>query len=530
MNPRLKFCGAAGIVTGSCTEVVTAESRFLVDCGMFQGTKTVKELNYGDFPFAPDKIDFVLLTHAHIDHAGLLPKLFKQGFRGPVHMTRATRDLLGVMLPDSGYIQEMEVEHLNRRNARRGRPMVEPIYTRRDAEDCQALFQALDYETWLDLPGLRAKFWNAGHILGSSSIEVELTPEQAGEKPLRLLWSGDLGPNHKLFHPDPDASADYDYVICESTYGGRQRVHAAPADRRRMLAREVTEALDAGGLLLIPSFAVERTQELLVDLLVLRRKGEIDEVPIYLDSPLAIRATEVFRQHADELEDVDQELDELFVRHVRCTQSAEDSKQINNVHKGAIIMAGSGMCDAGRIRHHLKHRLWHGNTTLLLVGYQAEGTLGRLLLDGADRVRIQGEEIEVRAKIRQLEVYSGHADESELVDWLVDRQPLRRGLFLTHGEEKSIAALRQAVIKRGFDPDLIAIPAIDDEIVLSDQAAPGDFIHKTRRAPQEALSGLDWHNDLAELQLGLKQAFDKAADKKARKALVRRLWRAIRHK
>ena len=527
MDVTLKFCGAAGTVTGSCYMVKTAGHRFLVDCGMFQGTKTIRSLNYNPFPFNPEEIDFVLLTHAHIDHSGLLPKLFKEGFTGPVYMTEPTKDLLAAMLPDSAHIQEMDVMHLNRRNARRGKPEIEPIYSRQDAEACQGAFESVPYEQWLDIEGIRVKYWNAGHILGSSSIQIEVPSADPDESDLRLLWSGDLGPNHKLFHPDPDASSDYDYVISESTYGGRTRPIVTSEEKRQILLEEIKSALDNDGMLLIPAFAVERTQELLADILILQQTGQLRNVPIFLDSPLAIKATEVFKKHAGELEDVADHLEALNTGHIRFTESVEESKAINRIKSGAIVMAGSGMCDAGRIRHHIKNHMWRPNTTLLLVGYQAEGSLGRLLLSGARKVRIQGEEINIRGKVRQIETYSGHADENELVDWITSRKPIRHGLYLCHGEEEAANALKTALIAEGLPEDLISIPTIDDEVRLNRKGKPDYYENIPHRLKPQDMGGWDAHNEFAELQIDLKEAFDKLADEKARRALARRIKRAL---
>ena len=278
---RLKFCGAARNVTGSCYLLQTPKSTFLVVCGLFQGPTRIKELTYKPFPFSAGDIDFVLQTHAHIDHAGLLPKLTSSGFRGPIFATEGTIDLSTFMLPDSGYIQEMEVEHLNRRNQRRGKPEVSPIYTRKDAESCLSRFRALDYETWVSVgPDVRVRFWNAGYILGSASIEIEIAQE--GKLPLRLLFSGDIGPDSKLFHPDPDAPANFDYVISESTYGNRDRPQSTTALRRAALQAEVTKALQDEGMLLNPVFAVERTQELITDILALQETAAIARVPVFL--------------------------------------------------------------------------------------------------------------------------------------------------------------------------------------------------------------------------------------------------------
>jgi metallo-beta-lactamase family protein len=527
----LKFCGAAGMVTGSCYWLRTNKVNFLVDCGMFQGTKTVKELNYGSFPFDPKKLDFVLLTHAHIDHSGLLPKLFKQGFTGPAYMTRGSRDLLSYMLPDSGYIQEREVSFLNRRNIRRGRPEVTPIYSKMDAEKCQSHFRTIEYENWVTMPGdIRVKYWNAGHILGSASIEIEIPRKERNSSSLRMLFSGDIGPDHKLFHPDPDASTDYDYVICESTYGGRQRVHATPGKRRQLLAREVKDALKSNGILLIPSFAVERTQELLADLIILQQQGVISNIPIFIDSPLAIKATRVFERHANELEDIGEELSLTNTTNIRFTETADESKAINRFKNGIIIMAASGMCEAGRIRHHLKNHLWRRKASVLIVGYQAKGTLGRLLVDGVKKVKIQGEDIDINATIRKIDTYSGHADESELVDWILQRKPIRQKLFLTHGEKQAAEALRTVLINKGLSPDLLAIPSLDDEVHLTNHGKAGKFADVPHRIPTEALSGLDWHNDLAQLQLDLKEAFEKSADRRTRQALLRKIRTALGQK
>lgn len=527
MKARLKFCGAAGTVTGSCYLVETAGTRFLIDCGMFQGTKTIRALNYGSFPFDPKDLDFVLLTHAHIDHSGLLPKLYKAGYTGPTYMTEPTRDLLRVMLPDSAFIQEMDVKHLNRRNRQRGRPEVVPIYNRKDAHDCQRHFRTLDYEEWHDFGGIRVKYWNAGHILGSSSIEVEIPSDDPNENSLRMLWSGDLGPDHKLFHPDPDASIDYDYVVCESTYGGRRRGTLTAEERRNILGGEIRDAMKNNGLLLIPTFAVERSQELIADILILQQTGQLPQIPVFLDSPLAIKATEVFQQHAHDLEDISGHLDHLQSAHVTFTESVDDSKRLNRIRSGAIIMAGSGMCDAGRIRHHIKNHMWHSTTTLLLVGYQAHGSLGRLLLDGAKKVRIQGEEIQIRGEVRRIEAYSGHADEKELLDWIAERKPIRHGLFLTHGEQQAAEALKKALVEQGMPRERIVVPSLDDEIDLSRKGAPDRFEKVSHRVTREALSHLDSHNEYAQLQIMLKEAFESAADDKARKALTRKLKRAL---
>ena len=495
---------------------------------MFQGSKTLKELNYGPFPFDPSALDFVLLTHAHIDHSGLVPKLVKQGFRGPIFATQGTFDLLTYMLPDSGAIQESEVERLNRRNRRRGRAPVTPIYDGAHAEAALENFSVVDYESWWDVgDGVRARYWNAGHILGAASIEVEVATGQRSPRVARMLFSGDIGPEHKLFHPDPEGPKNLDYVCCEATYGGRVREDATPTTRRKILEEEIQSALASGGNLLIPAFAVERTQELLLDLSYLFDAGRIPKVPVFLDSPLAIKATKVFAKNAAVLEDTGSGK-EIFKRpNIRFTESVEESKLISRFKGGAIIIAGSGMCDAGRIRHHLKANLWRSDATVMLVGYQAPGTLGALLAQGASAIKIQGEDIRVNARIRQIDVYSGHADGKQLVAWLKARLPVKGTIFLTHGEEDSLAALRDDLEKLSIPPERIIVPQLDDVVDLLAGESKVKFRPKPRRLSPEAVKGPDWHNELAEFSLRLRGLLDSAADNKTRKVILRRVSRAL---
>ncbi|RWK77620.1 MAG: MBL fold metallo-hydrolase, partial [Mesorhizobium sp.] len=351
-DPVLRFHGAAHGVTGSCYEIGTSRARILVDCGLFQGSKSERELNYGAFPFAPEAIDAVILTHAHIDHSGLLQKLVKQGFSGPIHTTRATIDLCSVMLPDAAHIQEMEVEQLNRRNVQRGRQPVEPIYRQEDAAACMSLFRALEYCEWTTIAeGLRARLWNAGHLLGSASVELEIDRDDA---PLRIIFSSDIGPDHKLLQADPEGPAGFDYLICESTYGDRDRPDFSPEQRRSQLGEIVRGAAEANGPLIVPSFAVERTQELLVDLYLLMESGDVPTAPIFVDSPLATRASAIFERHADEIEQGNVLRQALNSRELRFTETVEQSKAINRLNGFFVVIAASGMCDAGRIRYHLK--------------------------------------------------------------------------------------------------------------------------------------------------------------------------------
>ena len=525
LYPRLHFHGAAHGVTGSCFEIETEETRILVDCGMFQGSKSERALNYEPFPFEPTSIDAVILTHAHIDHSGLLPKLVKQGFAGHIFATVATVDLCSVMLPDSAHIQEMEVEQLNRRNVRRGREMVAPIYTQEDAAACMLLFRPEQYLLWFPVAdGIKARFWNAGHLLGSASVEIEI--ERGESSSLRLLFSGDIGPHHKLLQFEPEGPVDLDYLICESTYGDRDRGDVSEKQRRESLHDEVLRAAEAGGPLIIPSFAVERTQELLVDLSLLMKDGSVPTTSIFVDSPLATRASEIFERHAAEIENGEVLLEALSAANVHFTETVEQSKAINKISGNFIVIAASGMCDAGRIRHHLKANLWRREATLLLVGFQAQGTLGRILLDGANRVRIQGEEIEVKAQIRQLDLYSGHADAPELQSWVHKRFPIRHEIFLTHGEGSGLNALKKRLSTLSPTTGIIN-PILDQAFELTKDGARRVETGRPRRLMPTDVAHLDWHNELSRLLLDINQAVGNQADEQGRATVIRRLRRAL---
>ncbi len=522
MTLSLTFHGAAGTVTGSCFRLRTPHGEVLVDCGLFQGTKTVRELNYRPFPFDPARIRAVLLTHAHIDHSGLLPKLVRLGFRGRIHATAATVDLLAFMLPDSALIQESEVEQLNRRNRQRGRPAVKPIHTREDAARTLTRLKGTGYGTWIEvMPGLRARFWQAGHILGSASVEVEVDSRPDGA---RLLFSGDLGPGGKPFHGDADGPTRPDWLVLETTYGDRERSDTDAETRRALLREEVGTALRAGGNLLIPVSAVERTQELLHDLNSLFDSGQLPAAEIVLDSPLAGAVTGVFRNH---LRGLDGSGDPFARPNLRIVESVAESKRLNAASGGTIVMAASGMCDAGRIRHHLKNQLWRPECTVLLVGYQAPGTLGHMLRHGVGRVRIHGEEVEVRARIRSLDVYSGHADRSSLLDWVEARGAVRQGAFLVHGEAQARAAIRDALVARGWRPDAIAMPGLDETADLSARR-PIALAGAPARLPASVVGAdSDWHNRYAEAALSLKQALDAAPDDATRDRILQRVRSAL---
>lgn len=529
MPVTVRACGAARTVTGLSLLFDTGRTRFLVDCGMFQGPKTLKALNWEAFPYRPRDIDAVLLTHAHIDHSGLLPKLVKEGFRGRIHATAPTVDLCGAMLPDSGHVQEMEVEHLNRRNRRRGRAPVEPIYTANDAVAALRAFRSVPMDRWLsfdEMPGVRARWWNAGHMLGSASIELEFAEEDGA--PLRVLVSGDLGPDCAVFHRDPEGPAALDHVFLESTYGDEDKPCVDHAARRDKLAALVAEATHPDGALLIPAFAVERTQEICWDLVTLMQSGRIPQAPIFVDSPLAIRATEVFLDHAAALEDGRSVKRALRSPLLNFTETGEQSRRIASVEGFHIVIAGSGMCDAGRIRHHLKRWLWAPEATVLLTGYQAEGTLGRLLQEGKQEVRIQGETIRVAAKIREIRDYSGHADAPELTAWLKARGPVTGGIFLVHGEPPAMDALARRLAAGGLaQPGQVLMPTLDDGFLLPRAAAPVRRDVARRRSDPASAGRPDWHNARAALLLGIEDAIDRAPDAASRERLMAALRGAL---
>jgi metallo-beta-lactamase family protein len=512
----LSFHGAAGTVTGSCEEFMLGKHRILVDCGMFQGSRTLEALNHGPFAFAPDEVDAVVLTHAHIDHCGLLPKLVAEGFGGAIWCTDATAELLPVMLADSARIQEGEVERHNRRRDRTGEARFTPLYTQEDAAaTCQQL-RTVPLGQWFEpAPGFRARLWNAGHILGSASVELE-----AGG--VRVLCSGDLGPENKAFQVDPQAPSHLDHVICESTYGDRPREKLTILQRRALLEQEIRTAMARGGNLIIPVFALERTQELLLDIVQLANAGRIPNVSVFVDSPLASEATGVFAAHAHELEDTGGE--NVFASPaIHYVEDTAASIRLNSL-SGAIILAASGMCEGGRVRHHLKHNLHRTDSTILFVGFQARGTLGRVILDGARHVRISGEDIDVRAHIRRIDSYSAHADRDELHAWIVGRKPIAGSLFLGHGEPESAASL--AALVQQDDP---AASIVKPQIGESYQLPAGAPARRTQTSTLDmpAMSGSDWQNDYADFAANLRQHLGRIHSEQQRRRALSEMRRIL---
>lgn len=447
---QLTFYGGADTVTGSCFLVDTGQTRILVDCGLFQGPKAIRQRNYESFPFDPESIDFVFLTHAHIDHSGQIPKLIKYGYKGPILCTACTADMCGALLPDSGYIQEMEVERKNRKARRTGQPEVQPIYTVDDAYRCLEYFQpvAIDVKQEL-IPGIIYRLRDAGHILGAAVIELWVREE--GGTDTKIVFSGDLGNRGRPFVRDPENVWDADCLVLESTYGDRK--HKEPDEDPAERFKEVIwKTYRKGGNLIIPAFAVERTQDLLYQIFGLMRADELPPMDVYVDSPLAIAITHIFGANHNCYDDEACQLlaagiDPLGLPHLKMSRTAQESRRLNEIPGGAIILAGSGMCEAGRIRHHLKHNLWRPEATILFVGYQAEGTLGRYLLDGGQKARLFGEEVVVRADIENIRGWSAHADQDMLVDWVKRFRVYPQQLFLVHGEAKAAQALKERLTR-----------------------------------------------------------------------------------
>ncbi|TIX50716.1 MBL fold metallo-hydrolase [Alteraurantiacibacter aquimixticola] len=512
----VRFHGAAGTVTGSCMEFAYDHRHVLVDCGMFQGSRSLEHLNLEEFAFDPALIDAVVLTHAHIDHSGLLPKLVKDGFKGQIHCTLPTADLLEHMLADSGRIQEYEAERRNRRRDRAGEDPFVPAYTSADARDAWEQCRPVELEQWFaPAEGFRARLWNAGHILGSASVELEVDG-------VRVICSGDVGPDNKAFQLDPEGPSGFDHVVCEATYGDREREAVTIAERRLLLQSEVEAAITRGGNLVIPAFALERTQELLLDLHHLLLSGAIPNVRVFVDSPLANRVTEVFERHAKELEDTG-ETNIFDNPSFHFVTDVSQSIALNSV-SGAIILAASGMCEGGRIRHHLIHNLHRKDSTVLFVGFQAQGTLGRVILEGAERVRISGNDVRVRAQIRHIHSYSAHADQRELLEWVEERSPISGSLFLDHGEPAALEAMRRELQRR--QPDLnVKLPQIGEKYLLS-PSAPAKRLETGRSDLTEVL-GHDWQNTYADFATSLKADLAKLRSDRQRQEALEQMRRVL---
>ena len=435
---KLTFLGAAREVTGSCTLIEAGGHRFLVDCGMEQGKDVYPN---ADLPCAPGEIEAILLTHAHIDHSGRIPYLYKNGFRGPIYSTDATMDLCEIMLEDSAHIQEQEAEWKNRKAQRSGNELVEPDYTVEDAMAVMKQFVPQSYGKPLEVfPGITATFTDVGHLLGSASISLRVT--EPGKNPETIVFSGDIGNTHQPLIKDPANPGHADYLIMESTYG--DRLHKAPPDYAVELANVINRTLRRGGNLVIPAFAVGRTQEMLYFIREIKERKLVEfDFPVYVDSPLAIEATSIFNKNFQSCFDeeamalIQSGISPIRFPNLHLAISSDESKAINFDSTPKVIISASGMCEAGRIKHHLKHNLWRPECTVLFVGYQAYGTLGRALTEGAEYVKLFGETIEVKAELAQLDGVSGHADKNGLLHWVEAFSPKPQMVFVVHGEDET---------------------------------------------------------------------------------------------
>lgn len=453
---KITFLGATRTVTGSNYLVEAVGKKFLVDCGMWQGKAELEEENFQEFEFNVADIDFVLLTHAHIDHSGRIPKLYKEGYRGKVYAHKATCDLCALMLPDSGHIQEQESQWKNKKRIRRGEEPREPLYTAEEAARCLEVFEPVAYDQIIEItPVIHVRYNDAGHMLGSSIIELWVKEEG---KEVKTVFTGDLGNNDIPLLNPITMIEDTDYLVMESTYGSR--LHVKNEEKAELFLDIVSETLDQGGTVVIPSFAVGRTQEILYEINHLKEEKKDEEfkrkyqtlmkAPVYVDSPLAISATEVFRENTDLFDD---EIKEEIMRGdnplefpgLKFTRTADESKALNEDPTPAIIISASGMCEVGRIKHHLKHNIWNPKNTILFVGYQAPGTLGYQIVNGAKTVKIFGEEMAVNARIEYIEGYSGHADQEGLMNFIYSFREKPKQIFLIHGEEESQDVLQKKI-------------------------------------------------------------------------------------
>ncbi len=489
---NITFLGAAKTVTGSNFLVEAAGKKFLVDCGMYQGQAKDELKNEEPFLFNVDEIDFVLLTHAHIDHSGRLPKLYKEGYRNKIIATKATCDLCAIMLPDSGHIQEMEAEWKNKKRKRKGQKELPPLYTAEEAAKSLEIFRPVKYDEIIQIDeNISVRFNDAGHMLGSAIIEVWVNEDG---KQIKTVFSGDIGNNDIPLLSSPTMIESADYLVMESTYGNR--LHLKNDQKAQDFLRIVSETLNKGGTVVIPSFAVGRTQEILYEINNLKDVKHDEEfereyktlmrTPVYVDSPLAISATEVFLENMDLFDDETQKIiksgdNPLEFPGLKFTRTADESKELNEKNESSIIISASGMCEVGRIKHHLKHNLWNPNSTILFVGYQAPGTLGRKIVDGAKQVKIFGEDIAVNARIEYIEGYSGHADQEWLLNFVYSFIDKPKHIFLVHGEPEG-----QVVLKDKIEETTeisVTIPDFGEKYELSDEINVIDKV-KARKASE----------------------------------------------
>ena len=503
---KVTFFGATKTVTGSNFLVEGAGKKFLVDCGLYQGAAREEIKNNEPFPYNIDEIDFMLLTHAHIDHSGRIPKLYKDGYRKPIFATNATCDLCAIMLPDSGHIQETETEWKNKKRIRRGEDILLPIYDAETAVKSLELFRGVDYDQIIEVDdNIHIRFNDAGHMLGSSIIEVWVKEEGENKK---VVFSGDIGNNDIPLLDEPTMIEDADFLVMESTYG--DRMHIENENKAERFIEIVTDTISQGGTVVIPSFAVGRTQEILYELNKFktsandtpefdRRFDLLMHTPVYVDSPLAISATEVFRENMDLFDEETRELikrgdNPLEFPGLKFTQTVEESKELNESDESCIIISASGMCEVGRIKHHLKHN--NPKNTILFVGYQAMGTLGRKIVDGAKTVKIFGEEVSVNARVEYIEGYSGHADQQGLLNFVYSFIKKPEHIFLVHGEEQGQKVLKDKLTEGTQIP--VTIPDYGETYELAKTVKLTDVIKKERVKEYAKLEVIDRMETLKE--------------------------------
>ena len=466
---NIQFCGAAKVVTGSNVLIETRDYKILIDCGMFQGNKELEKKNFEEFPYNPVDIDYLILSHAHIDHSGRIPKLVKEGFRGKIITTKATYDLCKIMLLDSAKIQEQDIEWENRKRQRAGKKPLKPLYTIDEAEVSLKFFETYFYNQTIALnEDIKLRFRDAGHMLGSAIIELWLKEK---DKFTKIVFSGDLGMPHRPIINNPEFIDDADYLVIESTYG--DSIHEGVGKSTERLVEIINKTALRGGTVIIPSFAVGRTQELIYELnKYYEYNSDIEEymkIPIYVDSPMAVQATEAFQANSgsfnEEAKNLIQKGDNPFIfSNLRYIKDQEESMALNKYEFPKVIISSSGMATAGRVRHHLKHNLWNEKNSLVFVGYQAEGTLGRIILNGVQKVKILGEEVAVNSKVYSLEGLSGHADQIMLMDWIRKFKTKPKKIFIVHGEEDASKALSE-LIEEEFHIKTI-IPNIGDSFTI----------------------------------------------------------------
>ena len=497
---RITCLGAAGSVTGSCYLVESPGSKkILVDCGLFQGGRQMESRNWEPWGFDPKEVEMLFLTHSHVDHCGRIPKLVKDGFQGKIITSPPTAELCEIMLLDAAHIQEMDAEWQTRKNSRQAKGGVEPLYTTEDAEKSLQYFKPMERDQIVTAgPGIKARLRNAGHILGSSILELWI---EEGDETLKVVFSGDLGKKDQLIVRDPHEVFDADYLFVESTYGNRH--HRTFEDSKKELVEAIKYSVSQNEKIIIPAFAVERTQEILYILGEFHRDGLVPDIPIYLDSPLAIKATEIFRKNkkyydAEARAIVDAGFDPFDMPNLKFTPSTRESMAINEKPGSAIIIAGSGMCTAGRIKHHLKHNLWRIGASIVIVGFQAKGTTGRKIVEGEKQVKIFRENVAVRAKVYPIGGFSAHADQADLLEW-VSHFESNPKVFVVHGELTASETLAREISEK---LNLLThIPKWKERLILKSKEVSMDEPEPEREGPDVTTTLL---NNIIDLENELK--------------------------